>query len=523
MFSCYLLFLFAFIPLSYSIKKYEIPDIIVVGGITLKLNKGIKSQLQAQITKALKKENQLQDNLSTIGIYLPIIEEILVAEGLPSDYKYLAINENHLITKPSDFFDVAFWKTQEQFTEEMEFIIDEKIDERFHIINSTKKAARYLRRNNLYFKNWLFNLLSLELGFEESKKYVLQNYKRSDIVGVQQFEIDENINPIIRNFLFRKILINRFMSENTDLQLKLIQYTQGANKTLSQVARKFDVPLNELEIHNKWLKKRKIPNDKVYAVIIPSKEGTSKTISQDKSDTNDEPQPLSEEEFVKPLVSEEGSAQESESLIDNQQEKRIVNIVFDLDNQNKQNYQITTTENQNNSIADEKPLTHTVLKNQTLFSIARMYQVSLLTIRELNNMKFVDKIYPGQVLRISEPSFVKESTNNIEQNNSSYIHTVQEGESLFMIAQKYQISMADLRIWNQLDYNNYSIRVGDRLIVGQQNRNRGRVLKSGNQETNKTFQQKILKGKTIQKLSETPEGTMRGDSPKKKDFLKEKK
>lgn len=96
--------------------------------------------------------------------------------------------------------------------------------------------------------------------------------------------------------------------------------------------------------------------------------------------------------------------------------------------------------------------THTVQKGETLFSIAQQYQVSVADLREWNNLSG-NEIEEGQVLVIRETVAA----------GDSLIHTIQEQETLFSISKQYGVSIAELRTWNNLQEN--TLEIGQKLVI----------------------------------------------------------
>ena len=101
------------------------------------------------------------------------------------------------------------------------------------------------------------------------------------------------------------------------------------------------------------------------------------------------------------------------------------------------------------AIAQQQQERHTVKKGETLFGIAQKYQVEVSTLRELNNIEN-NQIEVGQKLQLPD------------RDNQS-IHVVQSGETLFSIAQEYDVRIAEIKEWNALDSN--VLREGQQLII----------------------------------------------------------
>lgn len=95
--------------------------------------------------------------------------------------------------------------------------------------------------------------------------------------------------------------------------------------------------------------------------------------------------------------------------------------------------------------------THTVKSGETLFSIAQSYNIEVQDLKEWNNLQN-NQLTIGQQL-IIQPADAEEVT----------IHTVETQETLFSISKQYGVSIAELRSWNDLSGNN--LNVGQQLRI----------------------------------------------------------
>jgi LysM repeat protein len=90
-------------------------------------------------------------------------------------------------------------------------------------------------------------------------------------------------------------------------------------------------------------------------------------------------------------------------------------------------------------------LEHTVQQGETLYGIAKKYNLSVEELTALNEGS-VKELKPGQVLKVvsvSTPSAI--STPEPVENNDQKIHKVELSETLFGIAKKYNVSVDDLK------------------------------------------------------------------------------
>ena len=105
-------------------------------------------------------------------------------------------------------------------------------------------------------------------------------------------------------------------------------------------------------------------------------------------------------------------------------------------------------------------LTHRVKQGETLYAIARNYQVNVADIKSQNRLTS-NEVKLGQELIIltnvsSNPPSELPSSSQIGE-----FHVVREKETLYSISKLYQLSIADLKSWNQLSDN--SLKDGDTL------------------------------------------------------------
>ena len=102
----------------------------------------------------------------------------------------------------------------------------------------------------------------------------------------------------------------------------------------------------------------------------------------------------------------------------------------------------------NYGIAYEEPTniknkTHVVTKGESLYSIAQKYDTTIGAIKALNNLKS-NILSIGQILKL--PNYV----NLTEQAKDILIYTIEKGDTLYSIAKRYDIDTNDLIEYNQL-------------------------------------------------------------------------
>lgn len=127
----------------------------------------------------------------------------------------------------------------------------------------------------------------------------------------------------------------------------------------------------------------------------------------------------------------------------------------------------------------EKRLTfrrHRIQKNETLSHIAQRYGISVNSIVAMNRLKDPHSIREGKSLIIPLPASYEVAARNPQPQRSvrlpdlsaqgyrKVVHVVEKGDSLWMISQRYGVSLSSLRTWNG-QHHSSRIRPGQKIVV----------------------------------------------------------
>lgn len=160
--------------------------------------------------------------------------------------------------------------------------------------------------------------------------------------------------------------------------------------------------------------------------------------------------------------------------------KKINNLTSDIIYPNQvletNNGKKSSTSSSKIGNSSKSSTTYTVKAGDTLSGIAYKHNISLSDLMKWNNLNST-LIYPGNVFVISKPSTsTGESTNNSSSGSSvsgsngsngktgSSAYTVKSGDTLSGIAAKYDVTVASLKNWNDLQSD--LILIGQRLNIG---------------------------------------------------------
>ena len=264
-----LIHLLFFNTLAQAQSSVVVPAQIRFADMRLTLTPEARKKIQTDVDALTRYEKYFNAKVNKVDAYLPLIEQVLQEENVPDDIKYLVIQESALVGDAvSTSNAVGYWQFKEATGREVGLTINREVDERMNIITATRGAARYFKNNNTFFDNWLYALLAYYAGPGGALKIADKKY-----YGQREMKLDGRTHWYVLKYLAHKIAFEQAVGKNPRPEKVLFAYTEGNGKTLAQIASAFDLEEAELEPHNKWVRQRRIPDDKRYYVIIPDYSG----------------------------------------------------------------------------------------------------------------------------------------------------------------------------------------------------------------------------------------------------------
>ena len=257
--------------LSFNLKaqiQYSIPETprqIEYVNVVVNLDTEAQNKVNNHVISLLTPQNTyLESKLELMQWYFPYIEDILEKENVPDDLKYLAVQESGL--KPdalSSSAAVGFWQFKEPTGKELGLKINNDIDERKYLHASTKAAARYFKKNNIVFKNWISCIYAYYQGPTGAGKKIPDSWSYASEVSFTKDTPDYILKSLAHRIAYEHRL-NRLKKSSKSL----LEYpAQG--KSLAQIAVELTVDLSELRKYNAWLYSAAIPTSQVYNVLVP--------------------------------------------------------------------------------------------------------------------------------------------------------------------------------------------------------------------------------------------------------------
>jgi len=106
-----------------------------------------------------------------------------------------------------------------------------------------------------------------------------------------------------------------------------------------------------------------------------------------------------------------------------------------------------------------------VEKKETYYSIAQNNGIQLEKLLEYNHLYEDDDVLSGTKVYLKPTEQLDQTKMNSIKSSGTILYTVKAKDGLYGIAQKYNVSVEQLKYWNKL--SNENLQIGQQLIVGQ--------------------------------------------------------
>lgn len=350
----------------YANAHKELPDTMSIGKVKVIIHASAKPIFDKEFNMLGANKRYSTALLAKMRLYFPIIEPILKEGNIPDEFKYLCVQESSLNPNAvSTSAAVGYWQFKLETAIDVGMKVDKQIDERRHIIESTKGAVNYFTRNNGVLDNWLSTLLSYRMGLGTLKKTnYAQNWK-----GKTEIEVDSSTDWYLIRFLaYTHFWEDKLQNEpNIEQENTMITMQMSGGRNLYDLSDSLQLSYDDLKKYNAWILKDWIPNDKIYTLYHPSNIKTFVSIPN--------------KPFAEPIENQTLTASLDSSKL----------------------YQPSPNKKSKNTAIMSEQIeirSHTVISGETLSSISSQYGMKLPEILKLNGFDMKTMIMLGQKIKV---------------------------------------------------------------------------------------------------------------------------
>lgn len=260
----------------YAVYAIPMPEQISFAGESVPLS---DPDIYERIDRELHVNTYWQSNslltFKRANKYFPIIEPILAKNGVPDDFKYLAVIESGLRNVVSPAGAAGYWQFMKTSGKEFGLEINSEVDERYHLEKATEAACKYLLAAKEKFGTWTLAAASYNMGMGGLNKQ-LTRQKEDDYY-------DLLLNSETSRYVMRILALKEIMESPKEygfnfrekdlykLDSVKIVTVDTAILDFADFAQERNLSYKTLKYHNPWLRQSYLKNvsKKTYEIKLP--------------------------------------------------------------------------------------------------------------------------------------------------------------------------------------------------------------------------------------------------------------
>jgi membrane-bound lytic murein transglycosylase D len=430
--------------------------------------------LENIIKSFLKNRKKSFERLMAISeYYFPLFEEALDKKNVPLEIKYLAVVESALNPKAvSRVGATGLWQFMYNTGKQYNLRIDSYVDERSDPLLASEAAAQYMANMFAIFGDWDLVLASYNSGPGNVSKAIRRSGGQQNFWNIKKY-LPKETQGYVPAFLATMYIYEYHTEHGIQPERALVKHfatdTIMIKKQMSfkQISDLIDIPVAQLQLFNPSYKLNTIPfyEDRSHYLRLPQDKVAIFTSNEDKIYAYTQYEmDLREKPFQssRAVVAKDSSGFSSEKI-------SILKTKF-----------------------------YKVKRGDNLASIASKYDVSVYDIKKWNHIKG-NSVASGKSLKIRTNDIVIRSVkkdsvtkrisptvnvvvdkntalvNNVAEtkvitpdtalSNSGIVYVVQKGDNLGNIAKKFNVTIQEIKDWNNL--NNISVKLGSSLQLAK--------------------------------------------------------
>ncbi|WP_375584207.1 lytic transglycosylase domain-containing protein [Cyclobacterium xiamenense] len=209
------------------------------------------------------------------GKFFPFIEQTLKENGIPDDFKFVALIESGLMNVTSPAGAKGFWQFMKGTAGDFGLEVSRDVDERYHFEKSTLAACKYLRASYGKFGNWTSVAASYNMGIAGITR------RKNQQLSPDYYDL--YLNEETSRYLFRALALKEifenpgkygFELQRDDLYeippLREIEVTESISN-LAEWAKEHKSTYKEVKTYNPWLISRQlnVRRGRSYVIKLP--------------------------------------------------------------------------------------------------------------------------------------------------------------------------------------------------------------------------------------------------------------
>lgn len=267
-----------YFPQGYKIVTPPIPDNLSFCGEPVPMNDPeVRERIEREFIVNTYWHSSTVLLIKKANRWFPVIEPILHENGIPDDFKFIAMIESNLSDVVSPAGATGFWQFIKSAAIKYDLEVNGEVDERYNVEKATEAACKYLKDSKKKFGTWTLAAASYNMG-----KFGVDNQlDRQKEASYYDLTLNEETSRYIARALSMKEIISNPRKYGFDiLEYELYEPLKTKDVTInnkvehfSDFAKSYGITYKTLKYYNPWLRENYLTNrqKKTYTIKIPVK------------------------------------------------------------------------------------------------------------------------------------------------------------------------------------------------------------------------------------------------------------
>lgn len=411
--------------------------------------------------------------------YFPMFEANLSKYDLPLEIKYLAIVESALNPLAKSRVGASgLWQFMYETGKQYNLEVNSYVDERFDPLKATEAACQYFTNMYRIFGDWDLVLASYNTGPGNISKAIRRSGGHTNYWNIRKF-----MHPETQGYLpafYATMYIYEYKKEHGIIPKRApLTYFETdtvmvkRQMSFKQLSDLLNMPEEQLRFLNPIYKRSVVPfvSDKPHFIRLPKDKLAIFTSNEDK---------------VYAYIAYEDSKREKQFFRERKPRTTTDSVQTAIvSNDSQADFEEETV---TRSVKKLKTKFYTVKRGDNLSEIADKNNVSMAELKKWNKIKGsainagqklkiqyettvavadrVAKKKKADTLKVSQPIVKKDEIKEAKESNEAVAeatYVVEKGDNLTQIAQKHNLTVAQLKELNKLEHEN--LQLGQKLLV----------------------------------------------------------
>ncbi len=265
----------------YLVTSPTIPDKFLFAGQEIDLTRyDMRERMDRELTAFTYLHSSTMLIVKRANRYFPVIEPILKANGIPDDFKYLAVIESNLsMLARSPAGAAGMWQFMQSTGREYGLEVNANIDERYHLEKATVAACKYLKESYAKYGNWL----CVAAAYNGGQRRISAELQRQQVNQAEDLWLTEETSRYMFRLMAGKAVVSNprqygFLLKKEHLYPPMPYKEINISTEISDLiefARTQGITYAQLKTANPWLRDSTLANksQRTYVLKIPTTSG----------------------------------------------------------------------------------------------------------------------------------------------------------------------------------------------------------------------------------------------------------